>query len=96
MNRIRPLDIMVLALCAPFLAVTIPPTLSQSREKVHRARCVSNLKTLWSAFAEFAGDHDGHLPAAGWCNRNREFDWTWGGNVISVPQVNPDACRRIE
>jgi len=95
MNRIRVLDVMALALCAPFIAVTVPPTLSQSREKIHRARCISNMKKLWSAFLAFAEEHDGHLPATGWCGRNYEDDWTWGGNIISVPQINPDACQRI-
>lgn len=95
MNRTRILDVMAFSLLLPFLAVTVPPTLSQSREKIHRARCVSNLKTLWSAFLAFTKEHDEHLPAAGWCGRDAEHDWTWGGNIISVPQRDPAACRRI-
>jgi len=73
----------------------VSPTLDLSREKIHRARCVSNLKTLWSAFLTFTKEHDGHLPAVGWCGRDTEHDWTWGGNVISVPQTDPAACSRI-
>ncbi len=95
MNKVKALDVMVFAICLPAIAVMIPPTLSQSREKVHRARCLSNMKTLWGAFRAFARDHDGHLPATGRCARNSEFDWTWGGNIISVPQTNPDFCQRI-
>ncbi len=95
MNKIRIWDAMALAVCVPFVAVTIPPTLQHSRERVHRTRCISNMKKLWSAFLAFAEDHDGHLPATGWCQRNSEHDWTWGGNIISVPQTNPAACMRI-
>ncbi len=96
MYRIRFLDLLVLGLCVPFVAVTVPPTLTLSREKIHRARCVSNMKTLWSAFAAFAKEHDDHLPTTGYSGRNMEFDWTWGGNVAPVPQVDPAYCKRIE
>ncbi len=96
MRRIRILQGVAIAASLVFLLGMVSPTLDQSREKIHRARCVSNLKTLWSAFLTFTKEHDGHLPAAGRSGRDAEHDWTWGGNVIAIPQTDPAACRRIE
>jgi len=95
MKRLGIPDLIAAGACLIFLGGMISPTLERSREQIHRARCVSNLKRLWRGFSAYVQEHEGRLPATGWCDRNQPEDWTWGGNIVSVPQTL-DAVDRIE
>ncbi|MDP2897485.1 MAG: hypothetical protein Q8Q12_13170 [bacterium] len=88
-------DLIATGACIIFLGGMISPTLERSREQIHRARCVSNLKRLWRAFSAYAQEHEGRLPWTGRCDRNWREDWTWGGNIVAVPQT-PESVTRIE
>ncbi|UCD49919.1 MAG: hypothetical protein JSW27_20610 [Phycisphaerales bacterium] len=55
------LDLLVLALCAVFLAACLGAVGTTGRERAKRAVCLSNLKVLTQAWRQFADDHDGQL-----------------------------------
>jgi prepilin-type processing-associated H-X9-DG protein len=95
MKKPRIPDLIATGACLIFLGGMISPTLERSREQLHRARCVSNLKRLWRAFSAYVQEHDGRLPLAGRCDHNMPEDWTWGGSILSVPQTL-EAVDRIE
>jgi len=95
MKKPRIPDLIAAVACLILLCGMISPTLERSREQIHRARCVSNLKRLWRAFSAYVHDHDGRLPTTGRCDRNYPEDWTWGGSVLPVPQTL-EAVDRIE
>ncbi|BDI29201.1 hypothetical protein CCAX7_12520 [Capsulimonas corticalis] len=44
------------------LAAILIPVFVQARGKARRVACASNMRHLYTAFAMYAGDHDGHLP----------------------------------
>lgn len=95
MKRLGIPDLIAAGACLIFLGGMISPTLEHSREQIHRARCVSNLKRLWRGFSAYVQEHDGRLPLSGRCDHDMPEDWTWGGSILAVPQT-PDSVDRIE
>jgi prepilin-type N-terminal cleavage/methylation domain-containing protein/prepilin-type processing-associated H-X9-DG protein len=87
--------LVVIAILAILMALLLP-AIQTAKEKARESRCKSNMRQIVNAIMMFATEHDDHLPAGGRCDRNYEWDWTWGGNVISVPTTDPAQCERIE
>ena len=81
--------------CVVLLIMLLLPSVRSAKEKAREARCKSNMRNMANAMMMFAVEHDGHLPAAGKCGRNLENDWTWGGNVVPLPQTDPAKCERV-
>jgi len=90
------IELLVVIAILAILAALLLPAIQTAKAKAREARCKSNMRQIALAMMQFATEHDGHLPAGGRCDRNTEWDWTWGGNVIGVPTTNPAACERIE
>ncbi len=87
--------LVVIAILAILMALLLP-AIQTAKAKAKETRCKSNMRQIANAMMIFATEHDDHLPAGGRCQRNTEWDWTWGGNVIGVPTTDPAACQRIE
>jgi prepilin-type processing-associated H-X9-DG protein len=88
-------DILVLMPCIVILLVLLLPAVRSAKEKAMQAQCMSNLKNIVNAMFTFEAEH-GRLPMSGKCGRNLESDWTWGGNVVPVPQTDPATCERVQ
>lgn len=88
-------DILVLMPCIAILFVLPVPGCRSAREKALQAQCMSNMKNIVNAMFMFEAEH-GRLPTSGKCGRNLENDWTWGGNVVPVPQTDPRGCARVQ
>lgn len=54
--------LVVVAIMAILLGVLLP-AVSKSRDRVHAAECLSNLRQLGGGFHMYAGDHRGFLPS---------------------------------
>ncbi len=76
------------------LAVLLP-SIFTLWEKPRENRCKNNMRTMAVGVMMFATEHDERFPTAGKCGRNLEDDWTWGGNIIAIPQTDPDKCERV-
>jgi prepilin-type processing-associated H-X9-DG protein len=91
MNRMRTLDAMALALFLPLLAVTVPPTLTLSREKIQRAKCTSSLKTLGAAWQAYLSEYQGYAPDYGGVE---DFGWGrgpgWVDKLFRYVDAKPD------
>ncbi len=90
------IELLVVMAILSILMALLLPAIQTAKEKAREGRCKQNMRSIAIAMMTFASDHDEHFPAAGRCDSNTEWDWTWGGNVISVPTVDPAAAKRIE
>jgi prepilin-type N-terminal cleavage/methylation domain-containing protein/prepilin-type processing-associated H-X9-DG protein len=89
------IELLVVIAIVAILAALLLPAIQTAKEKGRQATCISNMKMLGTAFMMYAGDFDEHLPTSGRTGSSPYFEWVKGGNVISVPQTDPNACQRI-
>jgi len=89
------IELLVVMAILSILMALLLPAIQSAKEKGRQVKCISNMKTLTNAFMLYAGDFDEHLPASGRTGGNAYSEWVTGGNVISAPQTDPDACQRI-
>jgi len=90
------IELLVVMAILSILMALLLPAIQTAKEKAKESRCKQNMRSIAIAMMTFASEHDEHFPAAGRCQDNTEWDWTWGGNVIAVPTTDPAACQRIE
>jgi len=90
------IELLVVMAILSILMALLLPAIQTAKEKAREARCKQNMRNIAIAMMTFSTEHDEHLPAAGRCQDNTQWDWTWGGNVIAVPTTDPAACQRIE
>jgi prepilin-type N-terminal cleavage/methylation domain-containing protein/prepilin-type processing-associated H-X9-DG protein len=86
--------LVVMAILSILMALMLP-AIQTAKERAREGRCKSNMRSLALAMHNYMVEHDDHLPSAGWGDAHNESDWTWGGNVISVPQTDPASCQRV-
>jgi len=89
------IELLVVMAILSILFALLMPAIQTAKERAREGRCKGNMATLAKCMMMFVTDHDDMFPTAGWVGADHESDWTWGGNVISVPQTNPDACQRV-
>jgi len=89
-------ELLVCIPCVLVVLIMLVPAVREAKEKAKDARCRSNVRNLAMGMMLYLNDFDGHFPAAGKCGRNLENDWTWGGNVVPLPQTDPEKCQRVQ
>lgn len=90
------IELLVVMAILSILMALLLPAIQTAKEKAREGRCKQNMRNIAIAMMTFSTEHEEHLPAAGRCQDNTEYDWTWGGNVIAVPTIDPASCQRIQ
>ena len=89
------IELLVVMAILSILFALLLPAIQTAKERAREGRCKNNMSTLAKCMMMYVTDHDSYLPSAGWANADNMGDWTWGGNVINVPQDNPASCQRV-
>ncbi len=76
-------ELLVVIVVVGVLSALLAVSLTSSRERRARLRCVENLKQMGLAFRTFATDHGDLFPMQGWTNRD--------GSLL-VPENGAAAC----
>ena len=90
------IELLVVMAILSILMALLLPAIQTAKEKARESRCSSNMRQLGQAFMLYTTDNDGHLPACGSAGMRGRYDWTYGGNVVGVPQTSPAACQRVQ
>ena len=90
------IELLVVMAILSILMALLLPAIQTAKDKAKESACTGNMRQLGQAMIMYANESDGHLPACGSAGMRGRYDWTYGGNVVSVPQTNPDACERVQ
>jgi prepilin-type processing-associated H-X9-DG protein len=88
-------ELLIVIPCVILALAVLFPSIQKAKERAKEARCRNNIRNLGMAVMLFIIDHHERYPTAGKCGRDLEDDWTWGGNIIALPQADPDKCERV-
>jgi prepilin-type N-terminal cleavage/methylation domain-containing protein/prepilin-type processing-associated H-X9-DG protein len=89
------IELLVVIAILAILAALLLPAIQSAKEKARQAKCFSNMSQLGKAMMVYASEFNDHLPACGSAGYRGRHDWTYGGNVVSVPQTNPSVLERV-
>jgi prepilin-type processing-associated H-X9-DG protein len=90
------IELLVVMAILSILAALLLPAIQTAKERARWSRCISNMHQLGGAMMMYATDNDDRLPSTGSAGMRGRNDWTYGGNVVGVPQDDPAPCQRIE
>ncbi len=90
------IELLVVMAILSILMALLLPAIQTAKEKARESRCSSNMRQLGQAFMLYATDNDENFPACGSAGMRGRYDWTYGGNVVSVPQQDPAVIQRVQ
>ena len=92
-NAFTLIELLVVVTILAILIAILLPTLHRARDAAKAVVCYNNLRQVGLAFINFAGDHDGHLPANGDSQGTRwegpeAWQRSWMGNEVPLMARN--------